>query len=162
MVRAPRTPVPPRARPRVLWAEPLSRSAGCRLTPPAARPRPRRPRPLTAAYPHNHRRQLLCRAAYAGLHVLLLALDGQRSPRARPQRHGGQGRWPVPPFWLQLHRRCMQGSWQGGYSKRRDPTWTPGVPGQDGTLEISWANTQWGKLRPREGQRFVHIHTAHI
>uniref|UniRef100_A0A8C4L920 NADPH oxidase 5 n=1 Tax=Equus asinus asinus TaxID=83772 RepID=A0A8C4L920_EQUAS len=44
------------------------------LTAPAARPRPRRPRPLTSAYWHNHRSQLLCLAAYVGLHVLLFAL----------------------------------------------------------------------------------------
>lgn len=54
--------------------EPLSRSAAHWLTAPAARPRPRRPRPLTSAYWHNHRSQLLCLAAYVGLHVLLFAL----------------------------------------------------------------------------------------
>uniref|UniRef100_A0A8C4LBE7 NADPH oxidase 5 n=1 Tax=Equus asinus asinus TaxID=83772 RepID=A0A8C4LBE7_EQUAS len=49
-------------------------SAAHWLTAPAARPRPRRPRPLTSAYWHNHRSQLLCLAAYVGLHVLLFAL----------------------------------------------------------------------------------------
>lgn len=41
---------------------------------PAPRPRPHRPRQLTRAYWHNHRSQLFCLAAYAGLHVLLFAL----------------------------------------------------------------------------------------
>ncbi|XP_076980063.1 NADPH oxidase 5 [Tamandua tetradactyla] len=54
--------------------ENLTISAAHWLTPPAARPRPRRPRRLTAAYWHNHRSQLLCLAAYAGLHLLLFAL----------------------------------------------------------------------------------------
>ncbi|XP_023442506.2 NADPH oxidase 5 [Dasypus novemcinctus] len=54
--------------------ENLTISAAHWLTPPAARPRPRRPRPLTAAYWHNHRSQLLCLAAFVGLHVLLFAL----------------------------------------------------------------------------------------
>nr|XP_014703681.2 NADPH oxidase 5 [Equus asinus] len=54
--------------------ENLTISAAHWLTAPAARPRPRRPRPLTSAYWHNHRSQLLCLAAYVGLHVLLFAL----------------------------------------------------------------------------------------
>ncbi|XP_062062196.1 NADPH oxidase 5 isoform X1 [Lepus europaeus] len=54
--------------------ENLTISAAHWLTPPAARPRPRRPRLLTPAYWHNHRSLLLCLAAYAGLHVLLFAL----------------------------------------------------------------------------------------
>ncbi|XP_047717738.1 NADPH oxidase 5 [Prionailurus viverrinus] len=54
--------------------ENLTISAAHWLTPPAARPRSRRPRPLTSAYWHNHRSHLLCLAAYAGLHVLLFTL----------------------------------------------------------------------------------------
>ncbi|XP_029808256.1 NADPH oxidase 5 isoform X2 [Suricata suricatta] len=54
--------------------ENLTISAAHWLTPPAARPRRRRPRPLTSAYWHNHRSHLLFLAAYAGLHVLLFAL----------------------------------------------------------------------------------------
>uniref|UniRef100_A0ABI7YVN7 NADPH oxidase 5 n=1 Tax=Felis catus TaxID=9685 RepID=A0ABI7YVN7_FELCA len=54
--------------------ENLTISAAHWLTPPAARPRSRRPRPLTSAYWHNHRSHLLCLAAYAGLHVLLFSL----------------------------------------------------------------------------------------
>ncbi|XP_057579295.1 NADPH oxidase 5 [Hippopotamus amphibius kiboko] len=52
--------------------ENLTISAAHWLTPPAAHPR--RPRPLTAAYWHNHRSHLLCLAVYVGLHVLLFAL----------------------------------------------------------------------------------------
>ncbi|XP_004421805.1 PREDICTED: NADPH oxidase 5 [Ceratotherium simum simum] len=58
--------------------ESLTISAAHWLTAPTARPRPRprprRPRRLTSAYWRNHRSQLLCLAAYAGLHVLLFAL----------------------------------------------------------------------------------------
>ncbi|PNJ42940.1 NOX5 isoform 7 [Pongo abelii] len=54
--------------------ENLTISAAHWLTAPAPRPRPRRPRQLTRAYWHNHRSQLFCLAAYAGLHVLLFAL----------------------------------------------------------------------------------------
>ncbi|XP_008574071.1 PREDICTED: NADPH oxidase 5 [Galeopterus variegatus] len=54
--------------------ENLTISAAHWLMPPAARSRPRRPRPLTLAYWHNHRSQLLCLTAYAGLHVLLFTL----------------------------------------------------------------------------------------
>uniref|UniRef100_A0A8D2BAI1 NADPH oxidase 5 n=1 Tax=Sciurus vulgaris TaxID=55149 RepID=A0A8D2BAI1_SCIVU len=53
---------------------PLSCSAACWLTPPANRPHPHRPRPLTSAYWHNHCNQLLCLATYSGLQVLLFAL----------------------------------------------------------------------------------------
>ncbi|XP_016001235.2 NADPH oxidase 5 isoform X2 [Rousettus aegyptiacus] len=54
--------------------ENLTISAAHWLKPPSA-PRCRyRPRPLTSAYWHNHRSQLLCLTAYVGLHVLLFAL----------------------------------------------------------------------------------------
>ncbi|KAB1257214.1 NADPH oxidase 5, partial [Camelus dromedarius] len=52
----------------------LSPSAAHWLTPPTARPRQRRPRPLTSAYWHNHRSHLLCLVVHAGLPLLLLAL----------------------------------------------------------------------------------------
>ncbi|XP_077602612.1 NADPH oxidase 5 [Crocuta crocuta] len=54
--------------------ENLTISAAHWLTPPNARPRRRRPRPLTSAYWHNHLSHLLFLAVYAGLHVLLFAL----------------------------------------------------------------------------------------
>ncbi|XP_006758449.1 PREDICTED: NADPH oxidase 5 [Myotis davidii] len=54
--------------------ENLTISAAHWLKPPATKRHPPRPRPLTSAYWHNHRSQLLCLAAYAGLHVLLFAL----------------------------------------------------------------------------------------
>ncbi|XP_059524590.1 NADPH oxidase 5 [Myotis daubentonii] len=54
--------------------ENLTISAAHWLKPPATKQHPPRPRPLTSAYWHNHRSQLLCLAAYAGLHVLLFAL----------------------------------------------------------------------------------------
>nr|XP_008014286.2 NADPH oxidase 5 isoform X2 [Chlorocebus sabaeus] len=54
--------------------ENLTISAAHWLMAPAPRPRPHRPRQLTRAYWHNHRSQLFCLAAYAGLHVLLFAL----------------------------------------------------------------------------------------
>ncbi|KAM9586406.1 LOW QUALITY PROTEIN: NADPH oxidase 5 [Trichechus inunguis] len=53
--------------------ENLTISAAHWLTPPSALPRPRRPRPLTLAYWHNHRSQL-CLAAYWVLCVLLFAV----------------------------------------------------------------------------------------
>lgn len=52
----------------------LSCSAAHWLKPPTTKQHPPRPRPLTSAYWHNHRSQLLCLAAYGGLHVLLFAL----------------------------------------------------------------------------------------
>ncbi|XP_006920278.1 NADPH oxidase 5 isoform X2 [Pteropus alecto] len=54
--------------------ENLTISAAHWLKPPTAQPCPYRPRPLTSAYWHNHRSQLLCLTAYVGLHVLLFAL----------------------------------------------------------------------------------------
>ncbi|KAF7463449.1 hypothetical protein GHT09_009426 [Marmota monax] len=54
--------------------ENLTISAACWLTPPANRRPLHRPRPLTAAYWHNHRNQLLCLATYTGLQVLLFVL----------------------------------------------------------------------------------------
>ncbi|XP_054571486.1 NADPH oxidase 5 [Eptesicus fuscus] len=54
--------------------ENLTISAAHWLKPPATKRHPPRPRPLTSAYWHNHRSQLLCLAAYTGLHVLLFAL----------------------------------------------------------------------------------------
>ncbi|EHH27438.1 NADPH oxidase 5 [Macaca mulatta] len=54
--------------------ENLTISAASWLMAPAPHPRPHRPRQLTRAYWHNHRSQLFCLAAYAGLHVLLFAL----------------------------------------------------------------------------------------
>ncbi|VTJ63682.1 Hypothetical predicted protein [Marmota monax] len=54
--------------------ENLTISAACWLTPPANRRPLHRPRPLTAAYWHNHRNQLLCLATYTGLQVLLSVL----------------------------------------------------------------------------------------
>ncbi|XP_070260049.1 NADPH oxidase 5 [Myotis yumanensis] len=54
--------------------ENLTISAAHWLKPPATKRHPARPRSLTSAYWHNHRSQLLCLAAYAGLQVLLFAL----------------------------------------------------------------------------------------
>ncbi|KAF6131770.1 NADPH oxidase 5 [Phyllostomus discolor] len=54
--------------------ENLTISAAHWLTPPTTQGHLHRPRPLTAAYWHNHRSQLLCLATYLGLHVLLFAL----------------------------------------------------------------------------------------
>ncbi|CAK6432103.1 unnamed protein product [Pipistrellus nathusii] len=54
--------------------ENLTISAAHWLKPPATKRHSPRPRPLTSAYWHNHRSQLLCLATYIGLHVLLFAL----------------------------------------------------------------------------------------
>nr|KAF6393057.1 NADPH oxidase 5 [Pipistrellus kuhlii] len=54
--------------------ENLTISAAHWLKPPATKRHSPRPRPLTSAYWHNHRSQLLCLAASTGLHVLLFAL----------------------------------------------------------------------------------------
>ncbi|XP_036130383.1 NADPH oxidase 5 [Molossus molossus] len=54
--------------------ENLTISAAHWLKPPVTQRHQHRPRPLTSAYWHNHRSQLLCLATFVGLHVLLFAL----------------------------------------------------------------------------------------
>ncbi|XP_068266719.1 NADPH oxidase 5 [Nyctibius grandis] len=74
--------------------ENLTISAASWLKPPQPPERSRRPRYLTRPYWHNHRSQLACLGAYAGLNLLLFALAALR--------HAGLG------AWLAVARGCGQ------------------------------------------------------